>query len=560
MGNAKISIAVMYFCLSWGFLSAASGAGFQWEAAGDGIREQNLNCVAAAPDDQETVFVSSDNAVYKSVNGGKTWDEILSFRTTGTIINTISVLFIDPLTVYAGTGDGLYRSSDGGAQWTRIFRGVGPQKNSVLSIAASPESPRSIAIGTEAGLFISEDNGGSWIKGQNLPSDTAIGFIITDSSDPSILYAAVENGLYRSANRGSGWKRVLDASDTFEDEDDFSASAEETGDSEEFEAHMPAGSIAVDSSGISLFYAPASGGLRISRDRGETWWRASSLGLGSKVIHHILFDNVEQSHVYAATDYGVFRYSTSSDVWEELYKGMVSSKAHYLALSRMKDDGRAALWAATEKGVFRAKIPDRGAETDSGSTQNDEQIEDVLSIFSHEPTIAEVREAAIVYAEVHPDKILKWRRAAAASAWLPDLKVEYSKGKDWQSSTYFYSTSSQKYKDDDITKGKDDGWSISANWELGELVWNSDQTSIDSRSRLVVQLRDDVLAEVTRLYFERRRLMVSILMSPPDKAADKIEQELRLQELTAGLDAMTGSYFSRKLNHGAEVEAQGSEN
>jgi hypothetical protein len=109
---------------------------------------------------------------------------------------------------------------------------------------------------------------------------------------------------------------------------------------------------------------------------------------------------------------------------------------------------------------------------------------------------------------------------------------------------------------DDITSGKDDGWSVSLTWELGDIVWNNDQTSIDSRSRLVVQLRDDVLNEVTRLYFERRRLQVEVLLSEQQDIADKIENELRLQELTASIDAITGSYMSKRLNYTIGVIGQ----
>jgi hypothetical protein len=68
-----------------------------------------------------------------------------------------------------------------------------------------------------------------------------------------------------------------------------------------------------------------------------------------------------------------------------------------------------------------------------------------------------------------------------------------------------------------------------------------------------VQLRDDVLNEVTRLYFERRRLQVETLLSGPEDIADKIENELRLQELTASIDAITGSYMLKRLKHGPGV-------
>ena len=77
--------------------------------------------------------------------------------------------------------------------------------------------------------------------------------------------------------------------------------------------------------------------------------------------------------------------------------------------------------------------------------------------------------------------------------------------------------------------------------------WNEDQTQIDVRSKLMVQLRDDVLDEVTHLYFERRKLQIELMQNPPKDVNQLIEKELRLQELTADIDAMTGGYLSREI-------------
>jgi len=563
MGDAIIKRVVSCICLYLFFAAvsgaAASGQRIQWVDVSDGIREGGIRSVAVDPDNPDMVFVCSDVAVYKSFNGGRTWDEILSFRTTPKSLNTVFIPFAKPLTVYTGTRDGLLRSSDGGLSWERVFSGVGSEKNSVLSIAVDPESPGRIVIGTEAGVFFSEDNGKSWAKGQNLPSDTAIAHLAMDSANPYLVYAAADTGLYKSLNGGNGWRKILD---TTAADDDHLLSTGEEDDDDEIEGMKSIRSIVIDPSNSEILYAATSRGLRISRDGGGTWKRAGSLGLGSLDIRHILLHGDKSSSLYAATGRGVFRYSQTSDIWEELYKGMLSPEIHFLALSNVNHDKGKTLWAATRKGVYRAELPVQflnGSFVRNGTGSGEQNVrkQDMLSIFSHEPTIGEVREAAIQYAEVQPEKILKWRKAAARRAWLPDVKVAYGKNKDWQSSTYFYSTSSEKYKDDDVTKGKDKAWSISLDWELGDLIWNSAQTSIDTRSRLVVQLRDDVLAEVTRLYFERRRLMVEMLISPSEGIADSIENELRLQELTAGLDALTGSYFSRKLGQGSGIRGQG---
>ena len=79
------------------------------------------------------------------------------------------------------------------------------------------------------------------------------------------------------------------------------------------------------------------------------------------------------------------------------------------------------------------------------------------------------------------------------------------------------------------------------------MVFSSEQTSIDVRSRLMVQLRDDILDEVTRLYFERRRLQLELASQDSLSPKARSEKELRLEELAASIDGLTGGYLSERL-------------
>jgi hypothetical protein len=100
---------------------------------------------------------------------------------------------------------------------------------------------------------------------------------------------------------------------------------------------------------------------------------------------------------------------------------------------------------------------------------------------------------------------------------------------------------------DDETKYDNNNWGVSLTWELGDLIFSDDQTNIDVRSRLMVELRDDILDEVTRLYFERLRVKMEIDNLSIEDRKKRFEKELRLQELSASLDALTGGYFSQRL-------------
>jgi hypothetical protein len=63
----------------------------------------------------------------------------------------------------------------------------------------------------------------------------------------------------------------------------------------------------------------------------------------------------------------------------------------------------------------------------------------------------------------------------------------------------------------------------------------------------MVQLRDDILDEVTKLYFERIRVKMELGNLPIEDRKKRYDKELRLQELTASLDALTGGYFTQQI-------------
>lgn len=513
-------------CLLICLISVSSNAETIWKDVGRGIRGSDFRAVTIHPENTETAYISSPEAVYKTTDGGVNWQAVFSARSTGNRINTIA---FDTGHLYVGTDKGLYRSKDEGKRWERLFSSIGNGERGVLFVTVDPDNADAIFIGTGSGLFFSKDRGHDWEKGRNLSS--GVHYISINGLDTRTIYVAADNGVYMSMDRGIGWARIYETN--LPEKEGAISDESENGEIEE-SAEVRCLVSAPDDNAVVL--AGTSKGLLITRDSGRTWQRGGSLGLASRDIRHLAFGG--KGEVYAATGRGAFIYSMSTNSWDEAFKGLGSREVRYIAVS----EGDPMLWAAADKGIFKtvteqAHVPEREISA-----------AEVFLEFTDEPTIEEIRQAAITYADVHPSKIEKWRTAAARKALLPDLRFAFDKNRDWQNSKYFYSTSTQKYTDDDITQGNDSGWSVSLTWDLGELIWNNDQTSIDSRSRYAVQLRDDLLNEVTRLYFERRRLQVAMVISPTVDVREKIEKEIRLQELTAGIDALTDSYLSKRLN------------
>lgn len=471
-----------------------------------GIKEADLREVTADQSDKNTIYAASPRALYKTRDGGGTWRAVFSAKGDANSINFIGV---SGQGVFICTEKGVFRSLDGESRWQRIFKGIGAEENSAAHIAFSKNS--TAYLGTKAGLFISSDNGATWKKDPGEAGGADVKWICVLEQ---AVFLATERGVYKSSD--PGWNRVFVTltEDAEYDSDSRDAAAS---------AVKPVNSILAHKG--ELFLATDSG-VFASEDKGDTWSRFSSDGLLSQKVKRLLF----KDSLYAATDKGIFVFDDKDKIWNARYKGMAADEARSMSI-----DTKRKIWVATNKGLYKAKIDDASCLSDEG--------QDVLERFSHEPDIREVQEAAIKYAEVHPDKIREWREAARHKALLPRVSV----GLDRYVIDYYHWDAGQS--PDVLQKGDDVvAWDVSMSWDLGELVWNDDQTSIDTRSRLMVQLRDDILDEITRTYFERRRLQIETYLSPSSDLKQKLESELRIQELTADLDALTGGSFSREAH------------
>ena len=59
--------------------------------------------------------------------------------------------------------------------------------------------------------------------------------------------------------------------------------------------------------------------------------------------------------------------------------------------------------------------------------------------------------------------------------------------------------------------------------------------------------RDSLVSEVTKIYFSRRRAQVDLLLAEDISPKERVKQELRIAELTAYLDGLTGGWFSKQI-------------
>ena len=76
---------------------------------------------------------------------------------------------------------------------------------------------------------------------------------------------------------------------------------------------------------------------------------------------------------------------------------------------------------------------------------------------------------------------------------MPDLSLDYDK-------TVTYDSGLDRYQ-----TGPYD-WGVSISWDMGDIIWNTYEDDVDTRSRLITQLRINILDDINTIYHERLRI------------------------------------------------------
>jgi photosystem II stability/assembly factor-like uncharacterized protein len=520
-------------CACFGF-DVANAATSRWERIEADVGGTSFVAVAVHPLAPAHIVAATRRAVSESTDGGRTWGE--RFRAPGTAAVRGLAVARTQAVILVATDRGLYGSFDGGGRWTRVFRGRDEDEARCTVVAFHPLQESVVLLGTRGGLFLSTDDGRRWEPASLPHAARRVAHVAFSPDDPARVLLVADERLFIGDVVAGEWQERFDI--RLGDEDTAQEPLEATGDAEEAfgENAEPAAAshrltaVAIDPEAPQRIYLAGTRGVAVSPDGGIRWQWMTRVGLQSPVISRLLPRRRSPLVLYAATDRGVARYEPAQARWEVITAGLSSAPVHDLAVTPDR------LWAATDTGLYHAPLV-----TDPFLGNEPPAPQALLANFAHEPTMAQVREAAIRYAEVAPEKIARWRRQAALRALFPTVDVGIDR--DHSRTAHYDEGTFPKFQIVE-TNDRDSSLDLSITWELGDLLWNDDQTSIDVRSKLMVQLRNDIVDEVTRMYFERRRVQVALLTAPPEDPQEILEQELRLQELTALIDGLTGGYFS----------------
>ena len=209
----------------------STDAGMTWTHMGLDNAQQ-IPQIAVDPRNPNRVFAavlghpygpSKDRGVYRSLDGGKTWDKVL-YKNDNTGASDLAIDPTHPDVIYAGmwearlapweddneyedAGGGLYKSTDGGTTWKQLHGGL-PANLVQVDVAIAPSHPSTLyatlttteqshyGSGKGNGLFRSDDAGDTWhsVTTDDRPLMKIGGgdlmVPVVDPTNPEVLYVA----------------------------------------------------------------------------------------------------------------------------------------------------------------------------------------------------------------------------------------------------------------------------------------------------------------------------------------------------------------------------------
>ena len=238
-----------YFGATGGGVWKTTDGGMNWRPVSDRFfKSSSVGAIAVSESNPDVVYVGmgetqlrgniiQGDGVYKTTDAGQTWTHVGLEKTRA--IGRIRVHPSNPDVVYVAalgepygpTADrGVFKSTDGGKTWERIlFR---DDKTGAVDLVMDPKAPDTLYAGLwevfrtphsmssggpGSGLFKTTDGGRAWTEltrnaGLPKPLWGKIGISVS-GADTNRIYALIEaqdGGLYASDDAGTTWKMVND--------------------------------------------------------------------------------------------------------------------------------------------------------------------------------------------------------------------------------------------------------------------------------------------------------------------------------------------------------------
>lgn len=485
---------------------------------------------------KEQIFIGTGNGVFVSTDNGKSWgdfgtNQLQKDNNGNSQINWISIES-DTEKIYIATSFGAYWSSIHKADWQKFFEGSKVESNEVNSLAQDKDH---IYLATNDGFWICNLNENNCTRNNNgLDADYLSGnhevFYILKNENK--LFSSTSNGVYVFNDKNLIWERI-------------SSGIQKLPDGNTNVRHL-----IVDKD--KNLWAACGSGVYISTDSGNTWQKKSEGILKNNDGFQEAFYLFEhEDSIFAGCSSGVYHLYKGS--WQDTGNGIRTTdglKKVYWLSSYGEE-----LLAATDEGLFRTT---RKKDTTNNNLILKGKIEtDFANLEEIEPSVVEVQKEALKFASLPTDKdYRRYRLQSRLRNLVPRVGIDINDtGADTNYREFERGISTNVSLNNSFDAGRttrlqNDGRSfkqLSLLWNTNNIIFDDQIKEILSQARLTANIRENLLDDVTRIYYQRRKLQLQSLISPMLDTNEKLSKELEIAELTGQLDSRTGGWFSNEI-------------
>ena len=211
----------------------STDAGNNWVNLFDDFPQIGVSGIAIDPNDSNIVYIATgdDDAgdtfsagVFKSLDGGQTWNETGLNPSNSNIGRLMNEIFINPDNtdiVFVGSTQGLFRTLDGGDSWESILNG------NIDDFRLKPNDPNTIYVVANNDQYSRSTDGGDTFTSITdiLPNNAGRSVIEVTEANPDVLYILMAEtggngggflGLFKSTDSGETFSASTNTINIFE--------------------------------------------------------------------------------------------------------------------------------------------------------------------------------------------------------------------------------------------------------------------------------------------------------------------------------------------------------
>lgn len=338
--------SVMYLASCGGGVWKTTDSGTNWIPTTDHLTTMASGAVAVDPQHPQTVYWASGelnyaldsyfgDGIFRTTDAGATWTKVIGSN----LGKYFSQIVIDPTNtsvLYVSGQNGVHKSTNGGSTWLNMY--VGTNANCVIMNPLNSQTLYASVGGITSNTLKKTTDGGNTWTTLNWPGSSAGRCQLAIApGDTNILYASTDKentngGLYRSTDGGASWTLMNNTIKYITQ--DFYANAVTV---------SPANPDYVIVGGLDIYTSDDGGNTLTQR---TDWTTTDPAKFAHADIHALVYNGTV---LYSCTDGGIFLSSDDGVTWKDLnrtlgtlqYQGADYEPANVNTISGgMQDNGK----------------------------------------------------------------------------------------------------------------------------------------------------------------------------------------------------------------------------